>query len=259
VSSLSSVIGVALVLSFVGACSWQRQTVPLARQAMAIRVPHQQRLVAMAVEQAVENLDFAQLAGKSWRTEVNGVFPHSREDLLDYVQTAVERRLGQSGATVIPHRPGEVSDTKENRLVISVTWGGIDTSQEHFADKDNIFLYTGVGVGALLSGIVIAAVGGGGYTMIPASLLMAGGAGWLGVFPFVKDLTYDTYTLTGRVRLAVSILPAEGGQSTVLYAEGETQTIIDPASKTGFMLAGPESIAHTTSEEKRVILREDDR
>ena len=91
-----------LVLAPLGAaCKYNKETVPLTRSEAAIRVPNQQRIVSLAVEQAVEGLDFEELEGKSVSIEITGVFPHFDFDLLDYLRAQLVTRLTRQGVRVV--------------------------------------------------------------------------------------------------------------------------------------------------------------
>src|SRR5262245_25264735 len=96
-----------LVCLIVGCASSVKEYVPIHGSSMPVRVPNQQRLVALAASQAVANaareLNLSQYAGFSGRVEVNGVFPHSATDLLEYVASALEFEMARVGMRVIPH------------------------------------------------------------------------------------------------------------------------------------------------------------
>jgi hypothetical protein len=94
------------VLTLVAGCAYTKEFVPIQVQPAGVRVPNQQRLVAKsaseAVKQACTKLNLKQYAGKSVRVEINGVFPHSADDLLNYVATAVEAEAAAAGLMVLP-------------------------------------------------------------------------------------------------------------------------------------------------------------
>lgn len=294
----------ALVVFGLGmvACSWSRQTIPLTREAMAIRVPHQQRLVALALEQAVERLDFGAWKGLEFELEVNGVFPHSRQDLLDYMRTAVERRMREFGVKVArplsaatwsprvgprvaqlgsAYAPTEFAlgvstpqprqtaaravatpgPRTKNRVVVGLSWGGIDTSQQHLVNKASAGVYAGVAGGVSV------------LTFLPTFILIAEDEdeafippliglpmlmGWLALYPLLADLTYDTYTLYGRVRMMVSVMP-EGSETKVMFADGESQVILDPTARTGYMVTGRPVMEHTVTKPEPTVIIEDRR
>src|SRR5438046_1624199 len=92
-------------LAAVCACKYNKETVPVRRAEADIRVPNQQRVVALATDQAVEALDLSKLQGKSVAIELTGVFPHSNEDLLGYLRAQVEAKLARAGARVLVQPP----------------------------------------------------------------------------------------------------------------------------------------------------------
>jgi hypothetical protein len=98
-------LGLGLMALMVG-CASTKEFAPVQAQPVGLRVPNQQRLVAKsateAVKQACTQLNLRQYAGKTVRVEINGVFPHSAEDLLDYLATAVEAEAASAGLTVLP-------------------------------------------------------------------------------------------------------------------------------------------------------------
>src|SRR5688500_8221824 len=81
----------ALALTY--GCRYSKETVPVSRSYDHVRVPNQQRLVALATDEAVEALDFTPLAGKTVSLQVSGVFPHSSEDLLAYLTGQIEAKM----------------------------------------------------------------------------------------------------------------------------------------------------------------------
>src|SRR3954465_12889606 len=93
------------LIATICACKFNKETVPVRRAETNIRVPNQQRVVALATDQAVEALDLSKLQGKSVGIELTGVFPHTHEDLLAYLRAQVEAKLSRSGARVLAQPP----------------------------------------------------------------------------------------------------------------------------------------------------------
>src|SRR5579862_2597898 len=92
----------AAVISLTPACGgYSKETVSLFRDHVTMRVPNQQRLLALATDEAVARLDFKPLAGKKIIVELDGVFPHSRNEALDYIQGQVEGKIARDGGLVI--------------------------------------------------------------------------------------------------------------------------------------------------------------
>jgi len=293
-------------MSTVG-CSSRKEMVPVARSAIALRVPHQQKLLALAVEQAVERLNFQGFAGRKFKVEVNGVLPHTKEDLLDYIRSAVELRLAQAGAIVVtesekdddddehasllwpmaPHLtpsllgfpqgvPGAAPQPaptapatgappppenlrpapppvpvsaggKPHRLIVGVSWGGMDTTVRHVGRPGKYVVAALVPV-AILAGSIGASVGvaeadGGAAAGVPPVLGMLGIAGFLAGYIAATDFSYDTYTLTGNIRLNVAVIPSSGeitAQQTT--TEGKHEVVIDPTDDVGYRIPMGEDI-----------------
>jgi hypothetical protein len=254
---------VAATLAMAG-CAWQKDTVPLAREAVAVRVPQQQRLIALAVDRAVAQLDFAPLRGQIVRTRVSGVLPHSREDLLDYVQSRVEGRLAEHGARVLPPGPTDAANgAHAHDVAIGVSWGGIDTRVDHRVKWSRVGPYlVGLILGAAGTAVAAGALGSDDDGVAYAAPMgLTGGsvtALWGLLYPLVADFTYDAESLQGRVRLTVSVMPPDGtSQGRVLVADGESDvTTIDPDADTGHMLeAAPTPLAVQGQRPTTVIVR----
>jgi hypothetical protein len=98
-----------------GCTATTKEYVPVETGTAPIRVPNQQRIVALSVQDAVKkacaSLNLRQYAGRTARVEVNGVFPHSAADLLDYIASGVEGEASASGLVVLP-RP-DLTDAPE--------------------------------------------------------------------------------------------------------------------------------------------------
>jgi hypothetical protein len=97
--ALSSVFGIA----FLSGCGTFDQTyLPVRMSPVYIRVSAQQLAVSEAAKKAAATLNFSALAGKTVYVQVNGVFPHSHYNVLDYIQSLVEGRMALGGMIVKP-------------------------------------------------------------------------------------------------------------------------------------------------------------
>src|SRR6185436_1761187 len=100
-------VGGAVLLLAVG-CGSVKEYVPIAPASVGLKMPNQQRLVATSTTEAIRGaivdpkLNLGQYRGLKGRVEVNGVFPPSKTELLDYVATAVEGEMLQAGIQVLP-------------------------------------------------------------------------------------------------------------------------------------------------------------
>jgi len=248
----------AAVCGVLGGCKYSKETVPVDRSFTAVRVPNQQRLVALASEEAVEALDFKQLTGKSVVVELSGVFPHSDSDLLDYLRAQVEAKLARAGARVLhpapallipgdataaaaPAAPGatsvlELSEPADVRLLIGISWGGIDTRDKVRTDEPLLTKQVGLAAGGLLGGLVL-------FELSSSSFRKGFSAGIMLAAPIGAYLWYrhkspfpHTYTLIGRVRVVAHAIP-QAGVSFTTEGRGTAKVIVDERSPEGYMVA----------------------
>ncbi|HZS35267.1 MAG TPA: hypothetical protein VFF06_00495 [Polyangia bacterium] len=234
--------GSVWLLVAVGAgCSSVKEYVPVRFQTAAPRIPNQQRIVAQAADEAVRaaasdaTLNLSQYSGRSGRVEVNGVFPQSDSDLLDYIGSAVEGSMALAGMRVIARPPAirvrndsggstaqvVVSGTPlpeppdqapDLRVVASVSWGGID-----FEDHKYV-------VGGRLAATILLTI----FTLPVAGL---GGL----LYGAIKGVTGHTFTLKARVRITLRAIPAVAGlRAGVGQGEGSSQIVIDAESASGY-------------------------
>lgn len=94
-------LGAALILGS-GCATSDRRFLPVQMEVVDVRVPTQQLAVSEAAKRAAFSLDFSDFGGKVATVEVVGVFQHSYQELLDYVQTLVEARMALGGMQVRP-------------------------------------------------------------------------------------------------------------------------------------------------------------
>ncbi len=243
------------VLLFLNGCSHVKEFAPIRIAPMYPRVPNQQRLISQstlqAVEKAASGINLAQYAGKKIRVEVNGVFPHSEEDLLNYVAAAVEGEAARAGAMVLPRpdprfvtdkvilsysasdvaaSPGSgygtqtpnptptqrpVEEQPDVRLVASVDWGGIDL-------KDHKYIKGGQLIGSILLSLPL--------LTLPIVI----------IWNLVSPIYGHTFTMIGRVRVTLRAIPVSPGlAAAAATGEGESSVVVDPDSDTGYMLIMP--------------------
>jgi len=222
-------------------------------------------LVAQAIEQAVRaaasspSLNLASYAHRSVRIEVNGVFPHSEGDLLEYVATAVEGEAAKAGLRVVPrplpqvvHSDGETerlslslrpSDPEQPanridlRLVASVDWGGIDYKEQKYWRKNSLVGVLTFGIAGLNGIGLLGAVPstrsdvllGLGAPMVPC-LLVAG------LWAIFDPPRATKFTLDGRARISLRALPIAAGLAAGQSAgEGESRIVIDTGTRDGYV------------------------
>jgi hypothetical protein len=196
--SLRRTVVVALVASLTAsACGgYSKETVSLYRDHVGMRVPNQQRLLALSTDEAVARLDFKPLAGKKVVVELNGVFPHTRQEVLDYIRGQVEGKIARDGGLVIapqqvvvvpddqpqgsaapgqPQPPQPIPNATlsltpsdaDYRVVIGVSWAGVDTHDRLTVNSsllDKQLIMMGGGLGGMIIGGVIAGNAGPGTT-----------------------------------------------------------------------------------------------
>lgn len=247
----------SLALATTVACGgYSKETVSMYREHVGMRVPNQQRLLALATDEAVERLDFKALAGRRVVVEMAGIFPHTRADVLDYIQGQVEGKLARDGAIVSsaaslliapPAAEGEAaaapeggaltfSEDAEYRVVIGVSWAGVDTHDRKSVNQGLLLRQVGLGVGGLVTGIALGSSDdptAAGVGSIVGGLAVLGAVGW---YIFERP-TLHTYRLLGRVRLSVQAVPLQGGlQAFSTVGEGQTELLIDPTAEEGYIL-----------------------
>ena len=245
---------------FAPACGgYSKETVALYRDHVTMRVPNQQRLLALSTDEAVARLDFKGLAGKKVVVEMSGIFPHTRGDVLDYIQGQVEGKIARDGGLVIAAQqvvvvpdeqagsaatPGQplpnatlslTPNDADYRVVIGVSWAGVDTNDRMTVNLALLGKQLGTMGGGLLLGH-IGASGGDNTGAVVASvggLALLGGLGW-----YILDRpTLHIFRLLGRVRVSVNALPiVPGGTAFQTIGEGQTELLIDPSADEGFEL-----------------------
>jgi len=244
-------------LASVCACKYNKETVPVRRAEADIRVPNQQRVVALATDQAVEALDFSKLQGKSVAIEVTGVFPHSNTDLLAYLNAQVEAKLARSGARVLAQPPLVIlpgaqpaaagatsaaqgslvlSEPPDYRLLVNVSWGGADIRDKVTTDEPLLTKQIGLAATGLISGVLLMTLSDSafrqGFAVIGTVGTVGGAALWYGKhspFPHV-------ITLIGRVRIVAQGIPTKEGTSFTTEGAGESKIVNDERIPEGYMV-----------------------
>jgi hypothetical protein len=229
-------------------CKYNKETVPVRRAEADIRVPNQQRVVALATDQAVEALDVSKLQGKTVAIEVTGVFPHSQVDLLDYLTAQVEAKLARAGARVqtqppmvvvpgaavgaaAPALPAQgalaLTEPPDYRLLVDVSWG---------TDEDLLTKQIGLASGALVGGILLDTISDSSFRQtfatIAAGAAIAGAAIWY----WKKTPFPHVTTLIGRVRILAHAIPTKDGTSFTTEGVGESKIINDERLPEGYMV-----------------------
>lgn len=246
-------------------CSYNKETVPLARSWTPVRAANQQRVVALAVDDAVDQLDLSKLAGKAVVVELAGVFPHSNEDLLEYVRQQVEGRAARAGARVVelstvpPPAPMPMpastptgksvaidlkQEAPEYRVLVGVSWGGLDTRVKAVTDEARLSGQLGLAVGGILAGYAVQNAGNSSLRYVvpggkatASTLLMVGAPLGAGVWAFLKPPVVKTTTLIGRCRVTVNVDPVSSGVAFSAEGSGVSRIVADDASPEGFMLS----------------------
>src|SRR5262249_40131319 len=95
---MNKILGFAAVAALGAGCSGTY--LPVVAAPAAFRVPTQQLLIAQAAEQAFSGLSFKEFKGATGYVTVQGVFPHSDNDLGAYIRSSVESKLAEDGVTV---------------------------------------------------------------------------------------------------------------------------------------------------------------
>lgn len=252
------VMGAITTASVVSGCKYNKETVPVRRSESEIRVPNQQRVVALATDQAVEALDLSKLAGKTVSIEVTGVFPHSHEDLLDYLRAQVEAKLARSGARVLAQPPivivpgattGQVqpaaataqgslamTDPPDYRLLVNVSWGGADTRDKVTTDEPLLTKQIALAAGGLISGVLLVTISDSAFrqtfAVLGTGVTVGGSIAW-----FVKKSPFPhVITLIGRVRIVAQAIPTKDGTAFTTEGIGESKIVNDDRIPEGYMV-----------------------
>jgi len=248
---------IAGAIAMLWSCKYNKETVPIRRAETDIRVPNQQRVVALATDQAVEALDFAKLAGKTVSIELTGIFPHSYDDLLAYLQAQVEAKVARAGARVIVQQPvlmlpgatpaaagqapasqGALSLTEppDYRLLVNVSWGGADVRDKVTTDEPLLTKQIGLGVGGLISGALLFVISDSAFRQtfaVTGALVTTGwSVGW-----FVKKSPFPhVTTLIGRARIVAQAVPTKEGVAFTTEGAGESKIVNDERVPEGYMV-----------------------
>lgn len=245
------------ILSALCACKYNKETVPIRPAPSDIRVPNQQRVIALATDQAVEALDFKALTGKSVAVELSGIFPHSYDDLLHYLRSQVEAKAARAGARVIAQEPVlvvpgateaaattgpatqgalQLAEQPDYRLLVNVSWGGADVRDKVTTDEPLLTKQIGLGVGGLIAGMLLLEISNSAFrqTFAVAGTVVTVGwsIGWFykhTPFPHVK-------TLIGRARIVVQGLPTKEGTAFTTEGAGESKLVNDERVPEGYMV-----------------------
>jgi hypothetical protein len=247
----------AAFLSALCACKYNKETVPIRQAPSDIRVPNQQRVIALATDQAVEALDFKALAGKSVAIELSGIFPHSYDDLLHYLRAQVEAKAARAGARVIAQEPVlvvpgaeagttvpgpatqgslQLTEQPDYRVLVNVSWGGADVRDKVTTDEPLLTKQIGLGVGGFIAGMLLLEISDSAFRQtfaVSGTLLTVGwSVGWFfkhTPFPHVK-------TLIGRARIVAQGLPTKEGTAFTTEGAGESKLVNDERVPEGYMV-----------------------
>ncbi len=248
--SFMRVVASALLLAAAG-CAYSKETVPLDRQPIPIRVPNQQRLLAIAVDEAVEALDLMALKGKSVRVERAGVLPHSDADLLDYVQLQVEGKLARIGARVIdrpeplvfvpgisgPALVAQKEEVPDYRVAIGISWAGVDSRDRVRTDEPLLTKQLGLLVGGPLAGYALFNSGESSANRSMIGGLVTFGAPAAALLWAKADRPFKhTFTLMGRARIVANARPTHGGDPFTTEGIGSSKLVVDDNSPEGYLL-----------------------
>jgi hypothetical protein len=252
----------ALAITSAACGGYSKETVPLHRDRVGMRIPNQQRLLALSTDEAVGRLNFKGLAGKKVVIEMAGIFPNTREDVLGYVQGQVEGKIARDGGLVIsagqsvvasadgsaaePGAKGTISLTPRDadyRVIIGVSWAGVDTHDRKVVNKPLLMrqlavMAAGVGLAVFGPQIVnesrISSESAVSWITVGVGLSAAvGGVIWY----YGDDPTLHIYRLLGRVRVSVNAIPiVPGGTPFQTIGEGQTELLVDPTAEEGYIL-----------------------
>lgn len=247
------------VLCIAAGCKYNRETVPVARSSAELRVPNQQRVLALAADQAVEALDLSKLQGKSVAIELTGVFPHSQEDLFGYLRAQVEAKAARAGAHVVAQPPVLVvpsaegtaarpaagvaslgtltlGDPPDFRLLVNVSWGGADIRDKMTTDEPLLTKQIGLAVGGFISGLLLNTLSDSDFRKTCATVQMVGSVAGAGAWYLKKSPFPHVITVIGRVRVVAQGVPTRDGVAFMTEGSGESKIVNDERSPEGYMV-----------------------
>jgi hypothetical protein len=252
--SATLAIALAAAIAVPGCGGYSKETVSLYRDHVGMRVPNQQRLLALSADEAVERLDFKPLAGRKVVVEMSGIFPHTRPDVLDYIQGQVEGKIARDGGLVISSgqivtaaADGDGAATAatisltpsdaEYRVIIGVSWAGVDTHDRYAVNVPLLGKQMGtIGGGIVLSLLGPAVVDDTGAAAIVGGIGLLATAGGI-IWRLIEKPQIHIYRLLGRVRVSVNAVPVvPGGTAFQTVGEGQTELLVDPTAEEGYVL-----------------------
>jgi hypothetical protein len=237
------IILIGVVAAVTSACTVNKTMVQMDREHSRFRSPVMQAQMGKAVEDAMRGVDFAAMAGRSATVEVNGLFPQSSEDLLNYVRSSIEAKASEQGVKIIaavPCTPSPVpmianaapflcspTVTPDYRIVVSLEEGGVQKSvrRELAPGKlaGQLSLVVGAPLTILLAGVFFF------YVMPVAAIPLVAGVLWMIFSP-----PYDDYVrLDSRIQLVIHRMPKEGGGLTT-KSEGKAAIELHPNEREGY-------------------------
>jgi hypothetical protein len=238
------------------ACAYNKEYAPIGVNPVRPRQPNQQRQVALATQTAVEKAaaeaKLDRFKGRTARIEVNGVFPHSQEDLLAYAGTILAGEASKAGIKLLPKEKlaagvvvftsqgaaaAEMDQPGDVRLVMSLDWAGIDLKDKSYTKGWPLAGWIGVPTLATIIGLVVAGTADKDFNLllalpfiIPA---LIGDIIWM----IFDTTTGHTFTMVSRVHATIRAIPqAQGLELATGVGEGESSIVIDPESDVGYSL-----------------------
>jgi hypothetical protein len=256
--SVSGTLALVAILAITSAAcgGYSKETVPLHREYVGMRIPNQQRLLALSTDEAIGRLNFKGLAGKKVVVEMAGIFPNTRRDVLDYVRGQVEGKIARDGGLVISAGQSVVASADEStaepgaketisltprdadyRVIIGVSWAGVDTHDRKVVNKPLLLrqvAVTGGGVGLAVLGPSM--VNDSVLSWIVTGVGLGAAVGGT-IWHYADDPMLHIYRLLGRVRVSVNAIPiVPGGTPFLTVGEGQTELLVDPTAEEGYII-----------------------
>ncbi len=243
----------SITLIMFSACATNKQLMPTSMEIISPRLPIQQELISNAARQAIsetcKKIEFRNYAGKKARIEINGVFPHSNKDLLDYIAGAVEAKAAEEGVLVemspvsrelILDEQFPRSENLHNnnatispdlRLLVSVDWGGIDYSKEKYWQNSKLTTQLIFAAVTICSGGVIDAMS----MDVPVFSILGAviPSIWFAISPPIGH----KFVLKSRVHMTISVIPLKKEiRAGTFSGNGQDSIVVDDKSSTGYLI-----------------------
>jgi hypothetical protein len=115
---------------------------PINQKAQFVHVAIQQEVISKAINDFIKQISFKENLGGSAYVEICGVFPHTSEEVLEYIRASVEAKMAEDG-WIIREKTEPLPDTNY-RVVVAVAQCGADEEKNFTSTESYTYSYKGV-------------------------------------------------------------------------------------------------------------------